>query len=1124
MNSTPWLVRHLYLPCFGLLLSLTSASVHGSDWKQDDFRWMHGANYVPSYSATDVEMWLNYDAALIDRELAYAKKMGLNCVRIFLQSLVYDHDTKAFLNNFENFLSSADKHGLKVMPILFDSCFGVAPSLESHTMWVANPGSDRMDKKWWPESDAYATAVVSSHVGDNRIVMWDVMNEPTATHLANSPDGKNLIEKFVAHSCELVRKLDPTHPITVGVAKWDNQDVMGMVDVLSCHSYAKGVEAFRADVIRTRDQARAAGKPWIVTECCNPAAGSTYEMVMPVLRELGVGHLVWQLIIGRDQFNSASGLVYPDGTVRRIAQIEAVINAPAIGFTEKPDEEGLPIQHDISVKLAQYLQDQLGSEVSEVNWRERVTLVEALVAQPFHYGKDKSEVSMQVAQARRDYESGDRTAAFESVARLIAKAAEPYQQNPPKPSLRFPLTATIYRDVYGIPHIFADSEELAAYAVGRAQCEDMGMRVFHSLRSGIGRKAEVLGERFFESDRLMHLWRVPETSATTWHNSSARTKRMLQAFCDGLNDYRRAHPVECKDAFEVKPIHVIALFRWTDVIPSHGLAQHEANFAMKLPPPASDFPNQSSTWAIGPSRTASERPILFIDPHWPAEGQTSWWEYHVHVGRTQVGGFAFPGVPLVGLGYTNGVAWAGTAGGADSADVFELKINPQNADQYWYDGQWRDMVIRTVDVRVKVDSGDVEERSLRIRESIHGPVLLEKDGRVLVGAVCGVRDTTRLEQWLSMNRAQTTRELRDAFRMDQASWLNITYASRDGHFGYIQTGMCPKRGSGPYQMLGVVDGTRSETNWQGRIPFDELPQLHDPVTGWLQSCNTAANYVTEGQTIRQEDFPPGVLIGHYSADGRLWRGRGHRCFEVMPKMTNVTHHQARQFALETFAPAGPIWAAPLCAAYDAYRNDVGDADLSMKMMANAVRQWDYQVRKESIGATAFRYWRMEYGKLHPEALGPNEAFGAPRTEQEQRDAVQALRAAADYMKETFGSTLVPWGQLLRLRRGDLDLPLDGDVGFFGGIECMRATGNSAPGKDGRYVFSGGQVIPTVVELTDPIQVWSIVPYGQSRRPESRHFADQAPLFSEGRMRPAWHTWSQLRDHVISTKVLEYPQK
>ncbi|MBN1422880.1 MAG: penicillin acylase family protein [Planctomycetes bacterium] len=193
----------------------------------------------------------------------------------------------------------------------------------------------------------------------------------------------------------------------------------------------------------------------------------------------------------------------------------------------------------------------------------------------------------------------------------------------------------------------------------------------------------------------------------------------------------------------------------------------------------------------------------------------------------------------------------------------------------------------------------------------------------------------------------------------------------------------------------------------------------------------------------------------------------------------------------------------------------------MKMMVDAVRAWDCHMRKDSAGATAFRFWRSEYRRLHPEAFGENEAYGAPKTEDEQRDAVEALRAAADSLKGRFGSPLVPWGRLLRLRRGDLDLPLDGDVGFFGGVECMRATGTQRTDGAGRFIFDGGQVIPTVVELTDPVQAWSIVPYGQSRRSESRHYADQAHLYSEGRMRPAWHAWSQLRDHVESLDVLEY---
>ncbi|RPI84814.1 MAG: hypothetical protein EHM42_07220, partial [Planctomycetaceae bacterium] len=478
----------------GVLLIVVAAGLvepAGRLLADETYRSLHGANYVPSYGATSVETWLNYDHAIIDRELGYARKMNLNCIRVFLQSLVYHHNPRQFLANFEDFLATTDKHGLKVMPILFDSCFGVAPSLESRHIWVANPGPDRMGREWWPESDEYTTAVVSAHVNDPRILLWDVMNEPTATHLATTLEGKEQINAFLAHKCRLVKKLDPSHPITVGVATWDNTDVLNLSDVLSCHSYGRGVEAFRADLARSRDQAAAAGKPWIVTECGNPAAASTYEMVLPVLREFGVGHTVWQLIIGRDQFRSASGLVYPDGSVRRIAEVEAVMNARATGFQEKPDDQGLPLRHDIPLLIAEYLEASVRAGVTEVTWRERVTLVEAQLAQPGGFGTEADRARADVAEARKLHAVGKHAEAFAIVTALIEKMAAKYRQNPPRAAPPFAQQATIYRDVYGVPHIWADSEEAAGYAIAQAQCEDLGMQVFENLRAGVGRSAEV---------------------------------------------------------------------------------------------------------------------------------------------------------------------------------------------------------------------------------------------------------------------------------------------------------------------------------------------------------------------------------------------------------------------------------------------------------------------------------------------------------------------------------------------------------------------------------------------------------------------------------------------------------
>jgi acyl-homoserine-lactone acylase len=553
-------------------------------------------------------------------------------------------------------------------------------------------------------------------------------------------------------------------------------------------------------------------------------------------------------------------------------------------------------------------------------------------------------------------------------------------------------------------------------------------------------------------------------------------------------------------------------------MPSVGIIRSEVDATLGTAEQTGVTPDQSSSFAIGPSRTASGRPILMIDPHWPAQGMFSFYEFHLHAGRLQVGGFAVFGLPFAALGYTNGVAWAGTAGGADSADAFELTINPDNENQYRYDGRWRDMVVCEVMLPVKLESGEVETRKLVLRETLHGPIVREDDGRVFAGAVCGWKDTELVEQWLAMNRASTRDDLMRAVSKDQATWLNFMYATREGRIGYIQTGSCPLR-TDRYIPFGVQDGTTSESNWQGRVAFDQLPQLHDPRTGWLQNCNTAANVVTEGMTMSPDEFSPGVLFGHVPIGDQIWRGRMRRCFEVLPTFRKATLDDAEKLALDTHCPGAAIWVTPLVEAFDAQRGTFADPAYDLKMAVDALRTWDYRVEKESVAATVFRFWRSEYRKLRPASLGDRQATAYPSTKVEQADAIKALQAACQYLKEHHGSTLVPWGDVMRLRRGGLDLPLDGDA--LPESETMRSTGNSNLTNDGHCVFNGGQVVTTVVELTDPIQVRSIVPYGQSSKPESHHYTDQMRCYSDGKLRPAWHGWQQVRQHVESVESVEY---
>ena len=415
----------LFIACLfgGSILGIAAAAEDRLDLPFGDFAWMHGANYTPSYAATDVQTWLKYDHEPVDRELGYAERIGLNCVRVFLQSLVWEHDRDLFLKNFEDFVSTADAHGLKVMPIIFDSCFGVSPSLESNLMWVANPGPDRMGPENFDELDVYAKDLVTRYVGDERIALWDVMNEPMATVLSRTEEGKAEVWAFVAHYCKLVKKLDPTHAVTVGVSTADNSNVVDLVDVLSCHSYAPSDEELRAKFSITRKQAADAGKPWIVSECCAPGWGSPYEMVLPVLREFGAGHTVWEVVIGRNQFAPISGLFYPDGTVRRLSSIEAVLNAPPRGLVEKPDAEGVPIASQRSGLPSEYARFVARNPVTEETWRERNTL--AFAAGLINaYGDRTLESFERLEEARAAYAGGNKQEAFRTVEQLLDLAAK----------------------------------------------------------------------------------------------------------------------------------------------------------------------------------------------------------------------------------------------------------------------------------------------------------------------------------------------------------------------------------------------------------------------------------------------------------------------------------------------------------------------------------------------------------------------------------------------------------------------------------------------------------------------------------------------------------------------------
>lgn len=357
----------------------TKAPTLMASFAANNYSNIRGANYVPSYGKTSVQYWRDFRPEIIDREMAYAERLNLNSVRVWLQYWNFRHHPGEFLDHVAQFVQIASKHGVRPMFVIFDSCFGISPSGESTEQWVSSPGSDHLGKDFYPAGESYVRALMERFGKDPRVLMWDVMNEPESTWYVATPGGKKVIYDFVRHFIRYIHSFSPIQPVTMGANGTHNEEVLRDVDVLSLHSYTTTPEQFRKDIDKTSADAASVGKPFIVSECAAPGWGMDYGWTMQVLREAKVGYYFWQLIVGSDQFREIGGLVYPDGTVRSVQDVSDVSGRPPNLFVHKPDAEGVPIKHqppghiDWQLLYGQMLQRFQRTPTSKENFSERST-------------------------------------------------------------------------------------------------------------------------------------------------------------------------------------------------------------------------------------------------------------------------------------------------------------------------------------------------------------------------------------------------------------------------------------------------------------------------------------------------------------------------------------------------------------------------------------------------------------------------------------------------------------------------------------------------------------------------------------------------------------------------------
>ena len=453
----------------------------------------------------------------------------------------------------------------------------------------------------------------------------------------------------------------------------------------------------------------------------------------------------------------------------------------------------------------------------------------------------------------------------------------------------------VWRDHFGVPHIFAASMDDAARTLGYTHASERMFQMDIMRRVGQGRMAEIRGADLLGVDKFIRTVGFYREAEASYSALSPWAQKRLQAYADGVNAFLDSHGTALPPEFLLAGDHpepwkpadslVIAKLEAYQLSQNFKLKLMRARLLQKLGPdelnwlfpaakpgdPITTLPSlgerhaardaiddelgaltgigrgASNEWVIAGSRTETGKPILANDPHLDLSAPILWYLARIVTPEGSVKGAMIPGAPVFVLGQNDSIAWGLTTADSNVQDLFIETVDPDDPSKYLTPDGPRPFETREETIHVK-GAADVK---LAVRSTRHGPVLsdISEDaasvagpGKVVALAFTGLgdRDTTA-EAFLRVNAARNWGEFLDALRLYQTPTQNLVYADGAGNIGFFSPGLVPIRKSGDGSL--PVDGASGAFDWSGMIPFDQMPQLHNPEIGFAFNANNA-------------DFPP----------------------------------------------------------------------------------------------------------------------------------------------------------------------------------------------------------------------------------------------------------------------------
>lgn len=746
----------------------------------------------------------------------------------------------------------------------------------------------------------------------------------------------------------------------------------------------------------------------------------------------------------------------------------------------------------------------------------------------------------------------------------------------------------VLRDERGVPHIYAGSEHDLFFAQGYITAQDRLWQMEVNRRTAWGRLAEVFGEAGLEADRLFRTFGLGRAARAEEALLSPEERGLLQAYADGVNAYVRSQNGTLPWEFRLllvgfepwQPVDSLAwakLLAWqlgsnysaevlraallerlspaqvarlmpsvpegviphvaTDLPPrglGRSLLQRLRAVTGVVRPPSSDL--GSNNWVISGARTVTGRPLLANDPHLAVQMPPVWYAVHLSAGEIDAYGFSMPGLPGLITGHNRRIAWGITNTGADVQDLYVERRNPENPNQYLYEGVWEDAWLVRESIQVRGWSQPVE---LTVPHTRHGPVLNAEaaDEQPLALRWTALEPSPMARSITKLLVAGNWTEFTEALRDFSAPAQNFVYADVEGNIGLQVAGLVPLRARG--DGLLPVPGWRDEYEWTGFIPFEALPREYNPEAGLI---------VTANNRLVGDDYP--YHITHeWAPDYRL-----DRITALLATKGPISLEDSRIVQLDVRSElAAALVPHILHAAGTVGAHAVRTP--GMEAALEELRRWDFEMTANTVAGTIVHvFYNQLLAHVLADELGADDLdlyrgdsrshllaltallreggsawfddVGTPAVEGRDEAVWRSFVAAVDALTARFGDDPKTW-EWQRLHTVTFASPL-GAVPVLGKAVSL---GPYPRGGDGTTVnVSGYSFIAPYREAHQPsfrmlldVGQWdgslSVLTTGQSGQVLSTHYRDQVALWLEGRYHSTPFSAQRVRDAAVNRLLL-----